>query len=358
MNILDRYIIKMVISSTLLILLIILPLYGFIVLADNFKYIGKGNFDMLDAFTYMVLTLPSRLYQLFPFSVLLGAMMGLGTLNSNNELVAIRSAGVSIGRIIFAVMKAAFLLAVFMFLLGEYVLPVSEDVAERHWSAKIHGSSNNTSNSVSDDAIWVRDKNNYTKIQAVMADKTLRNITIFTFSDNKSLKVSTQADSAYYDGDDWILNNIKQTFIREDKVILNTIDKARWPTLLDLELVDVIISKLEYLSVEGLYRYSTYLDANNLDSRKYWLIFWDKIMQPFSIAAMLLLAVPFVFSSARTSNAGSRLMVGVLIGVSFTIANKISAQFGLVYELSPLLSASFVTISAIIGATFFIRRMA
>ncbi|MCN4144586.1 MAG: LPS export ABC transporter permease LptG [Thiohalomonas sp.] len=353
MNLLDRYIIKTVIYSTLLFLLIILSLYGFIALADTFKYVGRGTFEISDAFYYTFLTMPRRMYQLFPFSVLLGAMMGLGRLNSNNELIAIRTAGVSIINIIFSVMKAAFILAIFMFIMGEYILPITEKIAENHWSSKVHG----TTHSVSEDAIWIRDKNTFTKIDAITSDKTLENVTIFSFSDDKTLKVSTQARQAYYDGKDWILNDIQQTFITEDKVILKQIDKARWPTLLDLELVDVIISKLEYLSVAGLYRYSSYLDANNLDSTQYWLAFWDKIVQPFSIAAMLLLSVPFVFSSSRTSNAGSRLMIGVFIGVIFTIANKITAQFGLVYDLSLFFSASFITISVFIIASLLIRRM-
>ncbi|NOQ80246.1 MAG: LPS export ABC transporter permease LptG [Gammaproteobacteria bacterium] len=353
MNLLDRYIIKTVIYSTLLFLLIILSLYGFIALADIFKYVGRGAFEISDAFYYTLLTMPKRMYQLFPFSVLLGAMMGLGTLNSNNELIAIRTAGVSIINIVFSVMKAAFILAIFMFIMGEYILPITGKIAENHWSLKVHG----TTHSVSEDAIWIRDKNTFTKIHAITSDKTLGNVTIFSFSDDKTLKVSTQARQAYYDGKDWILNDIQQTFITEDKVIVNQIDKARWPTLLDLELVDVIISKLEYLSAAGLYRYSSYLDANNLDSTQYWLAFWGKIVQPFSIAAMLLLSVPFVFSSSRTSNAGSRLMIGVFIGVIFTIANKITAQFGLVYDLSPFFSASFITISVFIIASLLIRRM-
>ncbi len=353
MNILDRYIIKTVIYSTLLFLLIILSLYGFIILADNFKYIGKGTFEMSDAFYYTLLGLPRRIYQLFPFSVLLGAIMGLGTLNSHNELIAIRSAGVSISKIIFSVMKAALILALAMFLTGEYILPVTEIIAENHWTAKIHGASSN----VSDDAIWIRDKNNYTQIRAVTTDKKLQNVSIFTFTDDKKLKVSTLAKNAYYDGQAWILNDIQQTFISDDKIVLNKLDKARWPTLLDLALVDAVITKLEYLSSEGLYRYATYLDENNLDSQQYWLIFWDKIMQPFSIIAMLLLSIPFIFSSIRTNNAGSRLMIGILIGVTFSIANKISAQVGLVYEFNPLLSASFVSLLTILLASSLIHKM-
>lgn len=353
MNIFDRYIIKTVIYSTLLFLLILLSLYGFIVLADNFKYIGRGSFDLVDAFYYTLLTLPRRMYQIFPFAVLLGAMMGLGAMNSNNELVAIRAAGVSIYKIIFSVMKAALILATFIFLIGEYIIPITEKIAENHWSTSTKG----VSSTVSEDVIWVRDGNTFTKIHAITSDKTLGNISIFTFSDDKTLEVSTQANSAYYDGENWILKGIKQTFITPEKVVFNQLKQARWPTLLDLELVDVIITKLENLSAVGLYRYSVYLDANNLDSNQYWLAFWNKLVQPFSIAAMLLLSVPFVFSSSRTSNAGNRLMVGVFIGVVFTIANKITAQFGLVYDITPLISASFITMSTFILASILIRRM-
>lgn len=353
MNILDRYIIKTVLTSTFLFLLIILSLYAFIALADSFKYVGKGTFETSDAFYHTALSLPRRIYELFPFSVLLGAMMGLGTLNSNSELVAIRAAGVSVAMIIFSVMKAAFILAVLMFSVGEYIVPVAEKLALNQWTAKTHGATS----AVTDNAIWVRDKDTFIKIHSISTDNTLRNIRIFTFNEDKTLKVGTRAKSAHFEDKDWILKDIKQTFITNDKVIVNEIDQARWPTLLDLELVNVIVNKLEYLSAFGLYRYANYLDKNSLDSKQYWLVFWNKITSPFSIVAMLLLAVPFVFDSSRTSNAGNRLMIGVFIGVSFTIANKISAQFGLVYNVSPFLSASLVTMMTIIIASLLIRRM-
>ncbi len=353
MNILDRYIIKNVIYTTLLFLFIILSLAAFIALADAFKYVGKGTFAIADAFYYTLATLPRRMYVLFPFSVLLGAMMGLGALNSNSELIAIRTAGISIGRIIFSVMKAAFILAVFMFLIGEFILPTTEKIAADHWSMKVHG----TSSGVSDDAIWVRNKNTFTKIHAITSNNKLGNISIFTFSDDNDLEVSIRASDAYHDGKSWVLNNVEQTFITDNQVLVRQTIKARWSKLLDLELMNVIISKLEYLSASGLYRYAHYLDSNNLNSQQYWLAFWTKIVQPFSIIAMLLVAIPFVFSSTRTSNAGSRLMIGVLIGVTFTIANRITAQFGLVYGINPFLSAIFVTIIVVIIASILIRRM-
>ncbi|MCU7834173.1 MAG: LPS export ABC transporter permease LptG [gamma proteobacterium symbiont of Taylorina sp.] len=353
MNILDRYIIKTVLISTLLFLLIIMSLYGFIALSDAFKSIGKNAFTTSDAFYYTLLTMPRRIYELYPFSVLLGTMMGLGALNSNSELVVIRAAGVSIAQIILSIMKGAFILALVMFLWGEYIVPVTENAAENHYLKKVHGATSiRTKN-----AIWVRDKSHFTKISAITPNKELINVSIFTFNTDKTLKVSTLAKKADYNGKNWILHDVKQTFITKDKLIVNKIDKARWPTLLNLELVEAIISKLQFLPASGLYHYASYLDNNGLDSKQYWMAFWNKIIAPFSIVAMLLFAVPFMFDSSRTNNIGNRLMMGVFIGVTFTIANQITAQLGLVYHISPLISATLVTLLTFIAAFFLIRRI-
>lgn len=353
MNILDRYIIRTVLISTLLFLLVIISLYGFIALSDAFKSVGRNAFTTVDAFYYTLMTMPRRIYELYPFSVLLGAMMGLGALNSNSELVIIRAAGVSIAQIIFSVMKAGFILALLMFAWGEYIVPVTEDMAESYFLKQVHGATSIRSK----ETTWVRDKNNFTKIEAITQNKELINITMFTFDKDKTLKVSTQAESAKFNGEDWILYNIQQTFITEDKIVSHKLDKAIWPTQLNMELVDVIISRLEFLPAVGLFQYAAYLDSNGLDSKQYWMAFWSKIIAPFSIAAMLLFAVPFMFDSSRTNSAGNRLMIGVFIGITFNIANKITAQFGMLYSMSPFFSASLVTLMTFIIASLMIRKI-
>lgn len=353
MNILDRYIIKTVLVSTLLFLLVIMSLYGFIALSDAFKSVGRNDFTTSDAFYYTLLTMPRRIYELYPFSVLLGAMMGLGALNSNSELVVIRAAGISIARIIFSVMKAGFILALIMFLWGEYFVPITQNAAENYFLKQVHG----TSSVRAKETTWVRDNNNFTKIAAITPNKELLDITMFTFNEDKTLKVSTHAEKAHFNGENWVLSNIQQTFVTEEKIVTHKIDQAIWPTQLKMELVDVIISRLEFLPAAGLYQYATYLDNNGLDSKQYWMAFWSKVIAPFSIAAMLLFAVPFMFDSSRTNNAGNRLMIGVFIGISFTIANKISAQFGLVYNISPMLSATLVTMMTLLVAFLLIRRI-
>ena len=64
---------------------------------------------MGDVFLYVLLLLPRFSYELFPVAVLLGSLIGLGGLASHSELIAMRAAGVSLSRIVLAVMKAGVL---------------------------------------------------------------------------------------------------------------------------------------------------------------------------------------------------------------------------------------------------------
>ena len=109
----------------------------------------------------------------------------------------------------------------------------------------------------------------------------------------------------------------------------------------------------ENLSAASLYRYVDYLQENNLDARRYELAFWVKLVTPFSALVMLLVALPFVFGPLRTTGAGQRILVGVLVGMGFFLLNQGLNQMGLVYGFNPVLSAILpsllFTIVGIIG---------
>ena len=75
MNIIDRYIIKIILSATAMVLIAILSLYSFVALADVLGVVGRGRFTLYDAFYYTLFTMPRRLYEILPFSVLIGTML-------------------------------------------------------------------------------------------------------------------------------------------------------------------------------------------------------------------------------------------------------------------------------------------
>ncbi len=134
MNIIDRYIAKIVLFAVLMIFLVILTLDSFISFINLSDDIGLGSYTISNAFHTLLFSIPSRIYLIFPFAVPIGAIIGLSYLNSSSEIIAMRSAGISTYRIISSVLKLGILLSLLSFFIGEYIAPITDKIAlkEKH----------------------------------------------------------------------------------------------------------------------------------------------------------------------------------------------------------------------------------
>ena len=57
------------------------------------------------------------------------------------------------------------------------------------------------------------------------------------------------------------------------------------------------------------------------------------------VVVMTILALPFVFGSLRSAGAGARLVVGLIVGLSYYVAGQGLTSGGEVYGLDPLVIA-------------------
>ena len=126
---LDLYIGKTVFWAILVVLLVITGLSVLFAFIDQLGDL-EGNYTLKEALVYVGMTSPGRLYEVLPMSALIGCLVGLGSLASNSELTVMRAAGVSLVRIIWAVMKPLLLLMVLGLAIAEYVVPWSEGQAQ------------------------------------------------------------------------------------------------------------------------------------------------------------------------------------------------------------------------------------
>ena len=125
MNIFDRYLWKSVFVGLLM------AWFALTILVIFFDFISETgdlteNYSSLQAFVYLLYSIPNRLYELFPTAMLIGTLLGLGNLAANSEFIAMRAAGISIVNIIFSVLKLGLVLVVGVFLLGEFVVPKTD----------------------------------------------------------------------------------------------------------------------------------------------------------------------------------------------------------------------------------------
>ena len=353
MSILDRYIAKTVIMGTLMTLLVLGSLLAFVDFVSEMSDVGKGQYDIFDAFIFVLLSLPKRIYELFPTAVLLGSLLSLGVLAGNSELTVIRASGISITRIVRSVLQAGLMLVAMVAFLGEVLVPVSERQAQTIRATALQ---QNISLG-GQHGFWARDGLNYIYVGRVYPDYHLENLDIYELDEGKKLYRVTQAKSASYVDDIWHLSEVSRTYLGEPTIRSEAIDDLSWPKVLNPELFNVVSVKPGNMSAIDLYRYSHYLQDNELDSSHYLLAFWIKVITPISSLVMLLIAMPFVFASQRSSGAGGRLMMGLLLGIGFFLLNRTMNHLGQVYGLDPLFSAAFPVLLVAMAGAYALRRV-
>ena len=353
MNILDRYIGQSVIAGVTIVLTIFIVLYELFAFAGEANQIGRADYTIWSAIQYSLLRLPQHIYELFPLSMLLGTMLGMGWLANHNELVIIRMAGVSLLRIVGSIMKTAIMLMLIAMVIGEGIAPPLHQYASDQRIKALHGQINMNT----DYGLWARDGDTYINVNSVDKDGRLNGITLYQFSENNFIERQIQARRAVYDGEQWILKSAKETIHKNNSFVVIRKKEMKWKTLLDLDMVKIVAVRPELLSIWKLNGYIDYLKNNDLEYTKYELVYWTKLFGPLTILAMVLLSIPFVFGSVRHVAIGKQILLGFLVGITFYIVSRLIGQMGLVYGAPAILSALLPTLLVIALTTWSYRKI-
>ncbi len=352
MRILDLYIGRIIASTTFLTLCVFVFLSGIIKFVEQIRSVGKGSYDLSHAALYVLYAVPRDVELFFPMSALIGGLIGIGMLASNSELVVMQAAGLSRLNIIKSVMKSATVLIFISMIVGEWIAPVGEASARQIKAQAISGGS--LISSVG--GTWAKDGDYFVHINEVEDTGTLNGVQIYRFDEQLKLSSWLSADKAIYQKKSWMLVNVVDTFIADQKVTTETSQIKDWNSSLTPDKLGVVTVKPESLSIRGLLEYLDYLEENQQDPSRYQLAFWRKIAQPATVAVMLLLALSFIFGPLRSVSMGARITMGVATGILFFITNEVLGSVSLVYQLSPMLGALMPSIIFTSIALYFMKK--
>ena len=350
MKILDIYIGKIIASTTAITLSVFVSLSGIIKFVEQMKAVGRGNYDIAHAGLYVLYAIPRDVEIFFPMSTLIGGLIGLGMLASNSELVVMQSAGWSRFDIIKSVMKTAVVMILLSMAVGEWLAPRGEAAARQVRAEAISGGSLVSAKN----GVWAKDGDFFVHIGEIKDRGELSNIQIYKFNDKLKLSSWISADSAIYTTDAWELKQVVETFVTANKVTSEKLTTKAWVSSLTPDKLGVITP--ESLSLTGLTDYLQYLEDNDQDPSRYLLAFWRKIVQPITVAVMLLMALSFVFGPLRSVSMGARIMMGVGTGILFYISNEVMGSISLVYKLPPLFGAIMPSIIFVCIALYLMQK--
>jgi len=93
----------------------------------------------------------------------------------------------------------------------------------------------------------------------------------------------------------------------------------------------------QLLTLRGLASYIDHLRRNSLDTASYEIGYWSRIARLFAVIVVTLLALPFVFGPLRTTGAGARTVIGVMLGIIFFLITRTVENGGQLFGLNPAL---------------------
>lgn len=352
MKILDRYIRRTVIATTLTVLMVLLAIFSFFSFIDELDDLGHGGYGLTQIVLVVLLRLPGLAYQLLPVAALLGSLIGLGGLMERNEIAVVRCAGVARERVVWSVMKGGLVVVALAVLIGEFAFPPAERQARELRAL----ASTERSSSSTEHGFWAREGNSYINIREILPGEHFRDIRILEFDQRNRLLRSTRAESAHISHGQWQLENVGQTDLSGALAVTHKFASTPWDALLDPHLIGLVAINPDTLSSLDLYRYVHFVERNGQNAERWKHALWVKLGYPLAAAVMVYLAIPLVLGVSRSASAGRRILVGALIGLGFHVMNETSRHLGLVVGMPAAMSALGPTLLLFTVALILNRR--
>ncbi len=337
MTLLRTYLVMAVFRGVATVLAVLVAVTCAIEFVGQLNDVGTGDYDLQAALTYVGLRVPRTIFTTLPIAALIGGLLSLGNLAVHRELIVMRASGVSSWQLLSAVGLAGFALAVLMVLLGESLAPSLGAYASELRTRTMH----DDIALAKGQSTWLRDGDRIVSLRRQAGDLGYGGgVLMFDIGPEQALNAIARADSADLDAANrWVLSNFGETSFGDDGITVRSERESTEVYGLNPDLLELSIVREDLLDTPSLVRYIDYLEANNLDAHRYLVAYWSRIASVVSVIVMTILALPFVFGSLRSAGAGARLVVGLIIGLTYYVAGEVLTSGGEVYGLDPLVIA-------------------
>jgi lipopolysaccharide export system permease protein len=312
-------------------------LFFFFDLADELKWIGKGpgqGYAFEHAVAYVLLLVPSHIYELLPITVLIGTIFVMAKFAQTSEFTILRTSGMGPQLALRHLLILGMAFVVLTFVIGDYVAPPSSRVGQllrtQHlgmaYTQGVTGA-------------WLKETqekgHSVVNVGSISPQSEMGKVRIFEFDDSGRLNRMLRADKAVFEtnANAWTLQNVSADYFNSAQSGMQALRREqlpsfRWTSAMTEEMVSVALLKPERMATLDLFRYIQHLSLNNQSSQRYEIEFWKKLFYPLSCLVMVMLALPFAYLHLRSTPITSVVFLGILIGISFFLMNNVFGHIG------------------------------
>jgi len=332
---LHKYWLKEFFKFFLIIQLLILFLFVVIdYLSRMDKFFGP-DLSMIGGFGYVLLKLPFMFVQLTPAAILLATLVVFGLMNRNNELVVLKSSGISVYFLMKPVFLVSLILLVIMFFIGETIIPVTMSKAN-HIRYYVMKKRSNISSSRKD--IWIKSDQTLVHINYYNpVIKLISGVTITSMDKAFNLESRVDAQEGFYEDGLWVFKNVLEQVYKKELTDFDVKSYEQKAIKLDIKPDDLkeVAKKTNEMSFFELKHYVSKVQKEGYDASLYKTDMHGKIAFPFICIIMAITGAATGMRSFAKQSMPIAITIGVVIAFMYWIMFGFCLSLGYAGILPP-----------------------
>lgn len=363
MLILDRYLIKSFIKSFFSCLFVFILLYLIIDIFSSLPEFVRNHPPLAKVIEYYLYFIPTIFTQTSPMASLLATLFTLGSFNQNNEIIAMRSNGLSIYHIIRPLVIFGIILSLGIFLINETIAPPAQKMStfiKENYIAKSPDAL--VEKPIENVAVYGFNNRLFFINKLYPKSNIIEGLTILEHDNNQDVRSKIYAEKAVWRNNRWVLYQCFIYHLDDGKKIgSEPFYFTNTPFKIEESPQDFLRQNIpvESMNAKELAGYIAKLSRSGplAAAQRLKVDLYQKTSFPFTSLIVILLGIPSSIVVHRRAMAFSS--IGLCIGISFIfyVLFAISLALGKAGILPPLMAAWMSHILIGTAALHFISRI-
>lgn len=339
MTIVDKYLAREILKCLVVVLAVVVSLFviaEFFNKADNFMEAGLPISRLI---RYLQLKLPQIIAQITPIGLLLAVLIAFGLMNKNNEIIALKSGGVSVYYLLRPVLTIAVFLAILLFSLSEIVVPITISKANKIWLMEVKNKPTITSKQRN---IWIKGHRAIYFIQYFNPQNQTISGVILNFFD-KEFKLTRRVDAkkGLYVQGKWVFYDSMEQVLDEESAIYNVrlhSQKAENVDFLPEDLMRVF-KKSDEMNIAELFTYIKEVELEGYDATTFRVDFHARFAYPVLSIIVCLMGTGIAVKRKSREGPSVSIAFGAVMVFLYWVLHSFCLSLGYGGLLPPVISA-------------------
>lgn len=335
MSIIDRYLKKEILKYFCIIIAAIIGIYIVVDFFDETEIFFESGLSFPKAFFCFISKMP--IAQFIPLGVLLSILVTFGLMSKNNEIVALKSGGISIYYLLRPILLIGVTFFFIIIFLSEVAVPITQSRVEKIWAqAKLKKSTI----ALKEKDIWIKGHNLISHIEFYNSSKkTIHGITLYFFDDNFRAVRRIDSEKGVFNQGNWTLYDIIEQKLDKNNSKISFHKQLVEHLDFSPEEIGVVAVKSEAMSAAELYDYIKRIESEGYDATTYRTDFYAKLSFPFICIIMCFIGTGIAFRLKAKESLSVNIVYGIGAAFSYWVFFGFCISLGEGGILNPLIAA-------------------